>query len=482
MTKQISFDQIEFVTHGVYDTFPGKLNPIAAAIRGESEMGGGGLGKVLGIALAIAVPFVAPYIAGAIASSALGAAAGATFMAGAGGVLASAATGAVLGGAGSALTGGDWRRGALFGGLGSGFTQGMGGFGSTNNPVFGSATTQNAGFFGPQGTAVYGQGASNAVAQGADDITSLAGAADDVTAANATLQGQPQTLQATNASGVSNTLSTQPSVVSPNASLTATPGVNTVAAGSTPSPYSLYQPGATLTNPAGGVSAGTGVGLRAPAGFDLAARPTTFTGELAARFTNPSRLADMAIMSTPQIIGQVYATQAGKEQQDRIDAYQKELKALEGKDQAAYELKRQEAESYIANAKNINPSYWAQMSANQANITGARRLAESYRDAPMAGLRDLSGERRRDALALTQNVGTAYNQGYQSGVGMRDQGIRTGYSMIPNAPRTALEGQRQVAGMYADLDNTRAAAAQGASQTASYFTYPFLSNYRNERV
>ena len=470
MTKQISFDQIEFVTHGVYDTFPGKLNPIAAAIRGESEMGGGGgLGKVLGIALAIAVPFVAPYVASAVF--------GASVMAGAvSGTLAAAATGAVLGGAGAALTGGDWKKGALFGGLGSGFTQGMGGFGSTNNPVFGQATTQNAGFFGPTGTPALGQGSGSAVAQ-SGDIVNVAGAADDTATA---LANQPQTIQATNVSNVGNTLSTQPSVVSPNASLTATPGADAVLSGATntaTSPYSLYQPGATLTSPPGGV------GVRVPAGFDLAAaKPTTFTGELASRFTNPSRLADMAIMSTPQIIGQVYATQAGKEQQDRIDQYQRELKTLEGKDQAAYEIKRKEAEEYIANAKNINPSYWAQMSANQANITGARRLAESYRDAPMAGLRDLSGERRRDALALTQNVGTAYNQGYQSGVGMRDQGIRTGYSMIPNAPRTALEGQRQVAGMYADLDNTRAAAAQGASQTASYFTYPFLSNYRNERV
>jgi len=468
MTKQISFDQIEFVTHGVYDTFPGKLNPIAAAIRGESEMGGGGgLGKVLGIALAIAVPFVAPYVASAVF--------GASVMAGAvSGTLAAAATGAVLGGVGASLTGGDWKKGALFGGLGAGFTQGMGGFGSTNNPVFGQATTQNAGFFGPQGTAVYGQGSGSAVAQ-SGDIVNVAGAVDET---GAVLANQPQTIQATNVSNVGNTLSTQPaqSYAGANLTTTATPGADAVLSGATntaaTSPYSLYQPGATLTSPTGGV------GIRVPAGFDLAAKPTTFTGELASRFTNPSRLADMAIMSTPQIIGQVYATQAGKEQQDRIDAYQKELKALEGKDQAAYELKRKEAEEYIANAKNINPSYWAQMSANQANITGARRLAESYRDTPMAGLRDLSGERRRDALALTQNVGTAYNQGYQSGVGMRDQGIRTGYSMIPNAPRGALEGQRQVAGMYADLDNTRAQAAQGVSQTASYFTYPFLSNYR----
>lgn len=476
MTKQISFDQIELVTYGAYDTFPGKLNPITAAIRGESEMGGGGgLGKILSVAVAIAVPFVAPMVASAVF--------GASVMAGAvTGTLASVATGAVLGGAGAALTGGDWRKGALFGGLGAGFTQGMGGFGSTNNPLFGQATTTNAGWFGPTGAPVLGQGTTSAAAQNTNLLNAAPGAVDDVAASstNATLQGQPQTLQATSTSPVSSTLSSQPSVVSPNASLqggtvnTALSGPTTVTPGAdlalnTPVDYSLYKPGMTLTNPSGAP------GLKLPT---QVGSPTTFTGELASRFTNPARMADMAILATPQILGQVYATQAGKEQQARIDQYQQELKALEGKDQAAYELKLKEAQDYIANAKNINPNYWAQMSANQANITGARRLAEAYRDAPMAGLRDLSGERRRDALALTQNVGTAYNQGYQSGVGLRDQAMRTGYSMIPNAPRTGLEGQRQMASMYADLDNSRAAAAQGVSQTASYFTYPFLSNYR----
>jgi len=256
-----------------------------------------------------------------------------------------------------------------------------------------------------------------------------------------------------------NTALSSPTTVTPGADL----------ALKSPVDYSLYKPGMTLTNPSGAP------GLKLPTQIGS---PTTFTGELASRLTNPARMADMAILATPQIIGQVYAMQAGKEQQKQIEKYQQELKALEGKDQAAYELKLKEAQEYIANAKNINPNYWGQMAANQANITGARRLAESYRDAPMAGLRDLSGERRRDLVNLSQNVGTSYNQGYQTGVGMRDQAMRTGYSMLPNAPRTGLEGARGMSSMYADLDNSRAAAAQGVSQTASYFTYPFLSNYR----
>ncbi len=479
MTNQLSFDKIEFVTYGTYDTFPGKLNPIAAAIRGESEMGGGGLGKVLGVVVAIAVPFVAPYVASAVF--------GASVMAGAvTGTLAAAATGAVLGGVGAALTGGDWRKGALFGGLGGGLTQGMGGFGSTNNPVFGQATTQNAGWFGPTGSAVYGQGSGNAVVQGANVVDDTAAAV----ANNADTVAQSQTITPQANSAASNTLSSgsnQPAmsyagnnvvnssgqVLTSSAPVTTpVPGADAVLTQTNTSPYSLTSgmntggPGLRLPGAGGGVT------------LNANAAPTSFTGELAARFTDPKRLADMAVLSTPNLIGQLYATQAGKEQQQRIEQYQKELKALEGKDQAAYELKLKEAQEYIANAKNINPNYWGQMAANQANISGARRLAESYRDTPMAGLRDLSGDRRRDMIGLSQNVGSAYNQGYNMGQGMRDQAVRTGYSMLPNAPRTGLEGQRQIASMYADLDNSRAQSAQGVSQTASYFTYPFLSRYQ----
>ena len=469
MTNQLSFDKIEFVTYGAYDTFPGKLNPIAAAIRGESEMGGGGGGlkAILGAVVAIAIPFVAPYVATSIF--------GASVMAGSFGTLAAAATGAVLGAANASLTGGDVGRGAIFGGLGGGLTQGMGGFGSTNNPVFGQATTQNAGFFGPTGSVTgAGQGQTGLFGGSTTNLSPTPVPADAATVAT-----QPQNLQPVASSNAGTTLSSQPAGsyagINVNPAVTPTPGANSVL-NTPPVDYSVAS-AANLNN---------GVGLRVPTSMtgditsvsQIAPKPTTFFGELGSRFTNPARMADMAILATPQIIGQVYAMQAGKEQQKQLEQYQKELKALEGKDQAAYELKLKEAQEYIANAKNINPNYWGQMAANQANTTGARRLAETYRDAPMAGLRDLSGERRRSMIGLSENVGTAYNQGYQSGVGLRDQAMRTGYGMLPNAPRTALEGARGMSDMYANLDRARAGAAQGVAQTASYFTYPYLSNYR----
>ena len=90
MTKQITFDNIEFVTYGTRDMFPGKLNPIAAAIRGESEMGGGGgLKGLLGVVVAITVPFISPMVATTVFGSSLRAGA-------ISGPLASAASGALL--------------------------------------------------------------------------------------------------------------------------------------------------------------------------------------------------------------------------------------------------------------------------------------------------------------------------------------------------------------------------------------------------
>lgn len=140
--------------------------------RTATECKGSPLAAIAGIAISIAVPFIAPAIAGAIFGSSV--------MAGLGGILATAGTGAVLGGVGAAITGGDWKQGALFGALGSGLVQGVGGFGSTASPLFGSPITganavQSAGLLGIGSAAPVG-GAAAGVA-GAAAPAATAGAA-----------------------------------------------------------------------------------------------------------------------------------------------------------------------------------------------------------------------------------------------------------------------------------------------------------------
>lgn len=470
MTKQITFDNIEFVTYGTRDMFPGKLNPIAAAIRGESEMGGGGgLKGLLGVVVAIAVPFIAPMVATTVFGSSI--------MAGAiSGTLASAATGAVLGAAGAALTGGDVGRGALMGGIGGGFTQGMGGFGSTNNPLFGQATTQNAGFFGPTGT-VTNAGQSQTgffggpAAGGVDDLTNA-----QLANAQYPNAGVSQNLQASSVSDASNTLSSQPTNISGSSGVN--PATQAVDGGT-------YYSGANAGQLPGYVTSGggvnTGVASTATSGANAvtpAAADPGYWAALKGRVTDPTKLADMTLMMTPQVIGGIYASRAGKEQEKRIQEYQNELKRLEGQDQAAYQAKLAEYNDFVAQAKAINPEYWAQQASNEAQVRGAKALSEGFRDDRFAGLRSPgygASERRRATLANTANVGSAYDRGYASGLDMRNTALTRAQGMYPTAPRGMQAGLKETMSLYGDLDTSRALAGQGATKMASYMTYPLLS-------
>jgi hypothetical protein len=488
MHKQPSFDNIEFVNHGAFDPFPGKLNPIAAAIRGESEMGGGGskvFKAIAAVAIAVAIPVFAPTVATAVFGTSS--------------ILASAATGAVMGAAGAKLTGGDWRVGALTGGLGGGFGAYNAGAGFTT-----AAPTEAAAATAAQGAgAVAGPGANSAVitntgsgtgyfsselGQFVDPVTGNAIAPQNIAyggnvSADVATKLSSGGIQPVDLANSMTGISTNTSLAGAQAlgsSAMYNPAAGTGTFYDAGAQFNTYA-GAGQTVPGATPSATTTPGAAdqtQQAAGQPGAKPTSYLGELKSRVTDPSRLADMTLMATPQLIGAAYAAKAGKEQQDRIDQYQRELKALQGKDDAAYKVKLAEAQEYIQNAKNINPSYWAQQSANQAQISGARGLAETYRDDRMAGLRSPSytaSEKRRANIGIGQNVGTAYDRGYGAGLTMRDQSIQRGLGMMPSAPRTGIEGYQTLSNMYSDLDRTRAAAGQGAAQMASYFTYPLLS-------
>ena len=488
MSNQLTFDNIQFVSYGVHDKFPGKLNPIAAAIRGESEMGGGGgiLKTLVGIAVAIAIPIVAPQIATALGASA------------AWGGLASAGVGAVLGGVTTAAMGGDWKTGALMGGIGGGiggWQQGMGFTGSSvpvqNATAFtagpNSAVITNSGsgtgvwdasknaFVDPMNGAVvqsqniaYGGNISADVASklssGAIDSQALANSMTNVTA-NTTLGGA-RALGATN-------------LYDPR--LAAGYGGEAVYAGAGANPYSYT--GASnkgvdtgvQTTPAGG---GTNTAPNLDPKTGLPVEKQGYFQTLGNRISDPAKMADMTLLAAPNIAGSIYAQQAGKEQQKRIDEYQAELKRLEGQDQAAYQAKLQEYNDFVAQAKAINPDYWAQQTANAAQVSGAKSLAEGFRDDRFAGLRTPgygASERRRASLGLTANVGSAYDRGYAGGLDMRNTALSRAQSMYPTAPRGMQAGLKEVASMYSDLDTSRAMAGQGATKMATYMTYPLLS-------
>jgi hypothetical protein len=512
MSRALQFDNIQFVTYGAADAFPGKLNPIAAAIRSESEMGGGGGGllkTIVSVAVAIAVPYFAPAVSAAVFGTSS--------------ILASAATGAVLGGVSSAALGGDWKKGALMGGLGGGFNafaqgnslmtsvnpaQGTVGF---TAPSSNTAVITNTG----SGTGVWDAAKGAYIDPTSGSVIPNANIAYGGTVAPDIASQLSSGALASNPayqSALAANPNLTPAQFLANSMQTGSVTANTFAGGAKALGSStFYDPnfGTGAFAGAGGTSpayAGAGQplgpayqGTTLNAGADGKPVFNTTTGEpvvqggnaapatgadqgyfktLGSRVTDPSKMADMTLMLTPQIIGSAYAAQAGKEQEKRIQQYEQELKQLEKTDQAAYQVKLKEYNEYVANAKAINPDYWAQQSRNQAQVSGARSLAEGFRDDRFAGLRTPgygASERRRASLGLSANMGSAYDRGYSTGLNVRNQALASAQSLYPQSPTRSMEGMRNVQSMYDTLDTSRAAAGAGVTKMASYMTYPFLS-------
>lgn len=474
MAKEITFDNIDFVRASFTNTqtiegVPFKMNPIAEGIRMDSEMKGGGLGAVLSVAVAIAVPFAAPAIASAIG---LGTS-----------VLASAATGAVLGGLGASLTGGNFWQGALMGGIGGGLVQWGGGFGSTNNPLFGQATTSGQASFLPQSMG----GAAQAPAPNLTAVAPAPTGADGTVATSGSNYGQPggytsatgpntspQTIQAVGDGGAGSTLSSTNTT-----GAASTPGA--VPAGS-PTPPATEPWYARFTGPSGPAPSQYLTNADGTYALDATGKAVVnpeFTKYVTATNMAKDRMINAAISGgVPAATNLIANYMAQNAQDERMQQYNQQLEQLKKTDQKAYEAKLAEVQNYIQSARNFNPAYFGQMNANQASTQGARRLAESFREMPMAGIRTagyVEGERRRANLGLSQNVGTAYNQGYGQGMDIQNRMIERGVSMYPTSPGgNYLTGLSNLNNMYNSNAMYNSYGAAGLANAAGRFADQYL--------
>ena len=101
-----------------------------------------------------------------------------------------------------------------------------------------------------------------------------------------------------------------------------------------------------------------------------------------------------------------------------------------------------QAQRLLSEADRLDPDYMGRQAASEAMIRGSVLKGQA--------LRGLTGpqreaEERRFQLGTARNVGTAYQQGYGTGVAGRAQSRLAGISSIPTAyPVDAFEGGRQL--------------------------------------
>lgn len=438
----------------------------AMGIQPAGGGGGGGLGGILAVAVAIAVPIAAPYVA----TSIFGSATLATTM----------ASGAFLGAAGAKLTGGDPLRGAIMGGIGGGINQyfnpgaGAGGveglFGSSSTPAATGNTLSSA---SATGSGVPSGGVNYSLTSGG--TPSLAAPSSSTFTTGADYSLAPTSSGATGGSFVgggnaTNTLGSGLSSSNVSYDLAANAGGTPTLSNPTgAATYSLTAP-----TPTGGAPTTLNAGLNAPPA------QKGVTDVLAERWAQPDRRADMAMMMGIQTGGQLIGAALAPDSSKQIEQYQQELKALQGKDEAAYQAKLKEYESFVAQAKAVSPEFFGQQSANAAAIKNARQIETGLRDVPRGSSQAYAdAERRRANIGASMNTSTAYSQGYGLGLDTKNSMLSKASSMYPSTPRNYLDGMRTVSDMYANDARNRAESARGMSQMFGSLAYPMMGGYNN---
>jgi hypothetical protein len=485
MTTQPSFFNIEYVGSPLMEST--MWTPVL-----QTEHKKGGIGSILGIVASIAVPF----LAGPIAATIFGGAS----------ILGSAAVGAALGAGTSALTGGNPLTGALMGGFGAGFSSYMAGNGLFTDPVtgatnnglmFGNATTPQTASIDPNGisnvTAGNWQGSmvpqmtptptADLAAVGAENVSYTGGTVlDPATGQYVSNAGfnipsvNPNNLTTVGTSGApTNLAATTATGVAPGQVLQLPPNFSTAG-------FTQSVPGLNGIDPTGFLGFGT-VDPKIPK-FLMDTNGTTFLNPTwqqaaAAAKATSSGFSDALIRGGVNLAGMAVSQLAPNPQQEIADKYAAELSRLKKTDQAGYEAKKKEVEGLIASAKAMDPAYFGQQAANSAKIAGTRGLMESFREMPMAGLRSpefTSAEGRRANIGIGQNVGTAYDQGYGTGLTARQTALSSAINQMPNTPSRYIEGLRSMAGMQDNANRYGGQSATGYANLFGTLARPFMTS------
>lgn len=111
-------------------------------------------------------------------------------------------------------------------------------------------------------------------------------------------------------------------------------------------------------------------------------------------------------------------------------AQEQELMRAQQVNAALTQQRLDEANKLISDAAYYDPEYMGRQAAEAAMIKGGIQTADQTRG--LTGER-LAAERRRMRLGTARTAGTAYQQGYGTGVGARTETRKAGISAIPTA-------------------------------------------------
>lgn len=457
-----------------------RMKPIPGLLRMHGlQLHGGRARKVVGavivIAAAIAIPYAVPAVVTAVAASTAVASAAV-------GVATGAVIGAAAGAASAAISGGDIGRSALIGGVTGGFTGGVAGYAA--GPVGAAGAAPAAGLGPTTQAAASGQmvGGAPTVAGtglGGSNIASVSQLGSQAASGGAstglaglTVPGAPGIGTALSGgatgagiagTGIQSVMATAPTAATFGGTAATGLGPTTAAAAS----------GQLATAPI----AGTQAAASDPGFFSRLGTGVSNVGsEIAGRFTDPKNLADITLRAAGQLAGSAVAGDGlSAEQQQLVDMEMAQLRDLQQSNQQAFNDRLEAATALLGESRYFDPEYFGLQRARQQQIAGGQAKRE--------GTRGLTGEQRRAKerrfdIDTGRNVGTAFDQGYLTGVQGRLQTQQAGLNAMPmpnqyttdfgatSARLRANEEQRlaaaqQVGGLFGGLTGMSQSRSQG---------------------
>jgi hypothetical protein len=351
---------------------------------------------IVSVAAMIAIPYFAPIIANSAALAGVVGTIGTTAT--------SALVGAGLGAAKGAILGEDIGRSALMGGIGGGIS------GYNYAPSVTSAVPQSA-------------------------ITAANASADPIAALNASQgftgvdQAYLASITAADPIAVMNAqqgfTTADPTYLQQAAQTPASAGLDTSGlAGAMPVPTAqlpVQSAAAPATTPTAASAA--------PKTFMEALKAVP--SEIAAKFSDPKSLADLTLRAAGMLAGSALAGSGlSNEEQTLLNQQTEELRTLQQENAGLFRQRLEQAQNLIGESKYFDPEYFGLQRSRRAQMTGAQ--------AKRAGLRGLTGaaresESRRFDLATGRDTGTAFDQGYSTGVTGRLQTMQAGLTAMPTA-------------------------------------------------
>lgn len=452
-----------------------RMKPIPGLLRMHGlQLHGGRARKVVGavvvVAAAVAIPFAVPAVIAAVGASTAVAAAAV-------GVATGAVIGASAGAASAAISGGNIGRGALIGGATGAIGGGVAGYAA--GPVAATGAT-GATAAAPLGTVASAQAAAptapTVAGLGGSNIASTSQIAGQVAAggpsAGLALPGAPgigtalsggATGAGIGGTGIQSVMATAPTAATFGGTAATGLGPTTAAAAS----------GQLATAPI----AGTQAAASDPGFFSRLGTGVSNVGsEIAGRFTDPANIADITLRAAGQLAGSAVAGDGlSAEQQQLVDMEMEQLRDLQENNQQAFNDRLEAATALLGESRYFDPEYFGLQRARQQQIAGGQAKRE--------GTRGLTGEQRRAEqrrfdIDTGRNVGTAFDQGYLTGVQGRLQTQQAGLNAMPmpnqyttdfgatSARLRANEEQRlaaaqQVGGLFGGLTGMSQSRSQG---------------------